>query len=230
MDALLVLVLIPAAAAVIAWIVLMQSALATRRELSANRVSSAMRPIVIACAVVAAPVVLGVVLWWIVAPIVDTFYGPERYAPSEAVLLDAATVAYGCAALSSTLSAVLVFRGRMRAMLSTDLGRVLPVALIAFTGVVFAQVIGIRLVAVLSAQLHGLVIIDITTIPSATTAFQAFTLALVAFPVAAWFSNKVKYLSGRGFALALIVMEAGEIPVLLGLVQSLLAIEALRGP
>ena len=67
-------------------------------------------------------------------------------------------------------------------------------------------------------------------VATATAAFQAFALAVVAFPVAAWVSNHVKNLSGRGFARALIVMEAGELPVLLGLVLGFLAIDALPMP
>jgi len=229
-DALLLLVLIPAGAATTAWIVLWRSAEATRRGFPTSGFSSSRGPIATVGAVATVPTVLGMTLWWIVAPIADTFNGPARYAPSEALLLYAAMVAYGSAAVSSALSAVLIFRARMRSILGTDFGRVLPIAAIPFTGVVFALVLNFLLVGILSAELHGSAFVDITRIPSATTAFEAFALAVVAFPVAAWVSNHVDDLSGRGFARALIAMEAGELPVLLGLVQGFLAISALRMP
>ncbi len=222
-DALLLLVLIPAGAATTAWIVLWRSAEATRRGFPTSGFSSSRGPIATVGAVATVPTVLGMTLWWIVAPIADTFNGPARYAPSEALLLYAAMVAYGSAAVSSALSAVLIFRARMRSILGTDFGRVLPIA-------VFALVLNFLLVGILSAELHGSAFVDITRIPSATTAFEAFALAVVAFPVAAWVSNHVDDLSGRGFARALIAMEAGELPVLLGLVQGFLAISALRMP
>jgi hypothetical protein len=229
-DALLFLVVIPTVGAATAGIVLWRSADATRREFPTDEFSSSTRPVAAAGALAITPAVLGIALWWIIAPIADTFSGPARYSPSEAVLLYAAMVAYGTAAITSTLSTVLVYHARMRSVLGTDFGRVLPIAVIPLTGVVFALVLNFLLVGILSAELHGSAFVDITSIPSATAAFQAFALAVVAFPVAAWVSNHVKNLSGRGFARALIVMEAGELPVLLGLVLGFLAIEALPMP
>jgi len=64
-------------------------------------------------------------------------------------------------------------------------------------------------------------------VSGATASFQAFALGTVAFPVAAGFSNRVRNLDQRGFMRAILIMELGELPVLVGLVQAFLALGSL---
>src|SRR5207249_2034549 len=75
--------------------------------------------------------------------------------------------------------------------------------------------------------LAGAPVASNSALSGAIGSFQAFAVGTVAFPVAAGFSNRIRDLSQRGFTRALLLMEIGELPVLVGLVQAFLAVGSL---
>ena len=185
--------------------------------------------VVTAGAVATAPVVLGILLWWISQPYPESLEGARGlFAPMEVDLFFTATVAFAWAAVSATLSSTLIFRARMRSVLGADFGRVLPLAVVPFTGVVFALILEFLLLGLFDGQLTtGANSIDITQVDATASAFTAFGVALAAFPVAAWVSNHVRRLSPADYPRALVVMVAGELPALFGLVRVFLALGSL---
>lgn len=184
----------------------------------------------VAGAVVAAPSVFGLLFWWVSQPYPDSLEGPILYAPMEVGLFAVATIAIACAAVASTLASTLIFHSRLQNLQGPEFGRILALAGIPLTGVVFAALMFSLLLRIFDGQLTGVNWIDITQVDATRSAFIAFAVSVWAFPVAAWVSNYVRVLSREDLLKSLSVMVAGEIPAVFGLVLGLLALGALYQP
>jgi hypothetical protein len=95
------------------------------------------------------------------------------------------------------------------------------------TAVVFALVLLLLLLGYADSVLVGGPVAPDPALSGAIGSFQAFSVGTVAFPVAAGFSNRIRDLSQRGFARALVILDVGELPVLVGLVLAFLALRSL---
>src|SRR5207245_4005025 len=120
-----------------------------------------------------------------------------------------------------------IVKSRLLAFLGSEFGRVLPLWVVPATGLIFALILGFLVLAYVDSVLAGVPVASDSAASGAISSFQAFALGTVAFPVAAGFSNRVRDLNQRGFMRAILIMEVGELPVLVGLVETLLALGSL---
>ncbi len=181
-------------------------------------------------AVVMAPTVFGLLFWWASRAYPASLEGPILFAPIEVDLFATATIAIACAAIASTLASTLIFHSRLQRVQGPEFRRILALAAIPLTGVAFAVLMSLSLLRIFDGQLTGANWIDITQVDATRSAFIAFSLSVLAFPVAAWVSNHVQVSSPTDLLKALSVMVAGEIPAVFGLVLGLLALGALYQP
>lgn len=235
LEALALLVLVPVGAAVLSILLLYSAAQETLRDLPSGAVPDRGRSrLRTAFALALAPVPLGLVLWVLADPVERAIEAGTLVGTADADrLLVWAAVAFAFATACFGTSMVLCIRSRMGGFLGSDFGRILPVAVTSFTGVVFALLLCFLLLGYLmeflpSSSAYSLAPTD--RVDAAVGAFQAFTVATLAFPAAALASNRVRDMSQRGFLKAVIVMELGELPVVVGLVLGFFALSALHAP
>jgi hypothetical protein len=229
LEALLFYILLPAGVAVIASILLISGAGETLRGPSAHAFPSQGKGrLPVAIALVAAPIPFGLILWFLAYPVAEAVDGNTLVRASDVGRLVLwASLVFTFAAASSTISLILCIRSRMASFLGSDFGRVLPIAVIPFTGVIFALILDFLLLGYLVDFLPGgpsNSFASAAAVDSAVSAFQAYVVATLAYPVATFVSNRIRDLSTRGFTRALLIMEMGELPVLLGLIWGFLAI------
>lgn len=233
LESLVLFVLVPIGAAAVSILVLNSAAQETLRSFPTGAIPDRGRSrIPVAFALAIAPIPLGLVLWTFTDPVArgidaGTFLGGSA---AGRMLFWAAT-AFAFAVVCFCVSMVLCIRSRMGGFLGSDFGRILPVAVTSFTGVIFALVLGFLLAGYLVEFLPG----GASAVPAlpdreeaVVGALQAYTVATLAFPAAALASNRVRDMSQRGFMRAVIVMELGEVPVLAGLILGFLALTGLQ--
>lgn len=234
LETLLLYVLVPVGVAAVSILLLYSSAQEILRALPTGAIPDRGRPrLPVAFALTATPIPLGLVLWVLLSPIAEAIdAGTMNGAADADLLLFWASMAFAFAAACSGASVVLVVRSRMGGFLASDFGRILPLAVIPFTGVVFALVLNFLLAGYLENFLPGGAIPSspLSAILATVSAFQAYTIATLAFPAATLASNRVRDMSQRGLMRAMLLLEIGEVPVLVGLVLGFLAIGALRVP
>lgn len=237
LETLALLVFVPVGVAVVVALFLRAAAQETIQSLPPDALPDQGRGrLPVGFALAAAPVPLGLVLWFLAMPVAEPVDAGTMVASgSAAALLFWAALAFAFAAAASGASLALCIRSRMEDFLGSGFGRVLPIAVISFTGVVFALVLNFLLLGYLldfvpGGGRGGMAFAAAGPVQAAVGAFQAYTVATLAFPAAALASNRVRDTSQRGFLRAVVLMEAGELPVLLGLVWAFLAIGGLSGP
>ncbi len=117
--------------------------------------------------IAAIPFVFGLVLWFLLAGD-ESVYGPLQGTPYTAAFW----IAAGFAVVSALVAASQTWlaRARLRAFLSDDFGRILPVLVVPNTSLVFALVLGFLALARIS---------DFLTNPSALSAAAANQVAVV---------------------------------------------------
>jgi len=174
------------------------------------------------------PVVFGIISYVLARPVLDA---SDAVANASVVRLEPlllwATFAISVASCSTIAAQTGIVRSRLGAFLGSGFGRVLPLSVVPTTAVVFALVLLLLLLAYTDSVLAGAPVASDSALSGAIGSFQAFAVGTVAFPVAAGFSNRIRDLSQRGFTRALLLMEIGELPVLVGLVQAFLAVGSL---
>jgi len=138
-----------------------------------------------------------------------------------------ASFAFSVASCSAIAAQTWIVRSRLRSFLGSGFGRVLPLSVVPATGAIFAVILVFLVLTYADSVLAGVPVASDPALSSAISSFQAFALGTVAFPVAAGVSNRVRDLNQRGFARAILIMELGELPVLVGLVQVFLALGSL---
>jgi len=229
LQALILLVVVPAVAWAVGLLVL-QSA---RRELVRDSgpqptLEPSKARILLHLGYSAMPILLGLVLYALARPALDAI---DRGSTGDVVRLEPlmlwASFAYAVAACSTLAAQTWIVKSRLRAFLGPEFGRVLPLWVVPTTGVIFALILVFLLLAYAASVLAGVPVASDSALSGATASFQAFALGTVAFPVAAGFSNRVRNLNQRGFMRAILIMELGELPVLVGLVQAFLALGSL---
>ena len=229
LEAFILLVVVPAIAWTVALLVL-QSArgeLARESALQPTQEPSKAR-VLLHFGYSAMPILLGLVLYALARPALDAI---DRGSTADVVRLEPlvlwASFVYAVAAGSVLAAQTWIVKSRLRAFLGPEFGRVLPLWVVPATGVIFALIVVFLLLAYVDSVLAGVPVASDSAVSGATASFQAFALGTVAFPVAAGFSNRVRNLNQRGFMRAILIMELGELPVLVGLVQAFLALGSL---
>jgi hypothetical protein len=111
--------------------------------------------------------------------------------------------------------------------MGTDFGRVMPIAVIPFTGTIFAMVLAFLVLGYVDGAVSQGLIPRVVDVDAAVAALQAYAVATLGFLAGALASNRIRDLSLQGFQRALLVAVAGELPALLGLVWGFLAIGSL---
>jgi F0F1-type ATP synthase membrane subunit c/vacuolar-type H+-ATPase subunit K len=173
----------------------------------------------------ATPVVLGIVLWIVLQPAADRLAissSPGSQALKGLVLWVA--YAYAVSAGAAILARSSVIHARSRLLSGRDYGRVLVFAALPLSAVVFAVIIGFLVKTVVDGFFAGVISSGARIAGSAIPALQAFSIGVLAYPVAAFVSARVHNLSSRGFTRILLILAAGEVPAVFGL---LLTVQAL---
>jgi uncharacterized membrane protein YhaH (DUF805 family) len=98
---------------------------------------------------------------------------------------------------------------------------------IPLTAVVFALVLDLQILGAMTSTLTDSRVLRTDAVDGVSRALGAFSLGTLGLPVAAVVSRRMRDLSGRGFLRILLVFEAGELPVVLGLAIGLSAIGSL---
>jgi hypothetical protein len=229
LQALVLLVVVPAFAWAIGFLVLRSA----RGELARDSESDSAQDhskarILVHFGYSATPVLLGLVLYVLARPGLDAI---DRGAVAGVVRLEPlvvwASFAYAVASCSTLAAQTWILKSRLRAFLGSEFGRVLPLGVVPATGVIFALILVFLVLSYADSVLAGVPGAPDSAVSGAIGSFQAFALGTVAFPVAAGVSNRVRDLSQRGFIRAILIMELGELPVLVGLVQTFLALGSL---
>lgn len=176
----------------------------------------------------ATPVVLGTLIWILSRASTEAVdAGSTPSAVSLDLVLIWSGIAYLAASYSMVVSQEVLLRARFSAIFSEEMGRILVLHVIPLTAVIFALVLDLTILGAIDAILRRGLSLSSEAVDSVVRALGAFSLGTLAFPVAAFASKGVRDLSGRRFARALLVLEAGELPVLLGLVMTLSAVASL---
>ncbi len=174
------------------------------------------------------PVVFGIISYVLARPALDA---SDAIANASVVRLEPlllwATFAFSVASCSTIAAQAGIVRSRLWAFLGSGFGRVLPLSVVPTTAVVFALVLLLFLLGYTDSVRAGGPVASDSVLSGAIGSFQAFAVGTVAFPIAAGFSNRIRDLSQRGFTRALLIVEIGELPVLVGLVQAFLALSSL---
>ena len=166
----------------------------------------------------ATPALLGILVW---------NRQPIAAAPALELLLLWSGIAYLAASCSMVVSQEFLLRPRFSAIFSPEMGRVLVLPVIPMTGVVFALVLNLQILGAVDAVVNRGSPLTADAVDSTVRALGAFSLGTLGFLVAAIVSKGIRDLSGRGFIRAILLLEAGELPVLLGLVMAISAIGSL---
>jgi hypothetical protein len=175
-----------------------------------------------------APVVLGVVLWILAQPIARSIEAGIAF-PSASfdLLLRWAGIAYFAASCATLAAQELLLRAPFSAAFSEDTGRIMVLWVIPLTAVVFALVLDLQILGAMTSTLTDSRVLRTDAVDGVSRALGAFSLGTLGLPVAAVVSRRMRDLSGRGFLRILLVFEAGELPVVLGLAIGLSAIGSL---
>jgi len=229
LQTLILLIVVPA----IAWMIALVSLRSARGELQREgplepAQDSSKARILAHVGYSGVPVVFGVILYALARPALDAI---DSRATGNVVRLEPlllwASFAFSVASCSAIAAQTWIVRSRLRAFLGSGFGRVLPLSAVPATAVVFALILLLLLLGHTNSVLAGGPTASDSALSGAIGSFQAFAVGTVAFPAAAGFSNRIRELSQRGFTRAILIMEIGELPVLIGLVQTFLAIGSL---
>ncbi len=227
-ESLLLLVVVPIIAWVAAVIVLRGRYQDVQREWMSRGQTPSFQRLLVVSAYGAVPVLLGLSMWLVSLSFVDALASGSSSASVDAASLCLwAALAYAVAGCCTVAGQAIIVRGRLSGLLGSDFGRVLPISVIPFTDSVFALVLVYLAFNYIDRVVAGGLPAGTAVVSSAISALQAYAVASLAIPIAAAVSNRVRDLSLRGFSRALMVMEFGELPVLLGLVMGFLAMAAL---
>jgi F0F1-type ATP synthase membrane subunit c/vacuolar-type H+-ATPase subunit K len=178
-------------------------------------------------AVTLAPIVFGVLFWYLLVGIENDF-GPlsgvaERLVSSLAIGF-AVTVCITLAAQAS------IARARLGEMVGPAFGRVLPLIVVPATGQVYSVVLAFLLVGKLSSLMNGSVPPQPDVVDAVAAGFLIFGGSNLGYFGGAVASNRVSnLLSPRGFSQALVRLVVGELAPFLGLVYAFLQISAMPG-
>jgi len=229
LQALILLVVVPAFAWAVGLLVLKSARGELAQESAPERAREHSKArILVDFGYSATPVLFGLLLYALARPALDAI---DRGSIGTVVRLEPlvfwASFAYAVASCSAIAAQTWIVKSRLRAFLGSEFGRVLPLAVVPATGVVFALILVFLLLAYVDSVLAGFPVASDSALSSAISSFQAFAVGTVAFPVAAGFSNRVRDLNQRGFMRAILIMEVGELPLLIGLVQTFLALGSL---
>lgn len=227
-ESLLLFVIIPIVAWAVAVLVLRGRYQDVQRDWMSRGQTPPFSRILVASVYGAVPVFLGISLWLLSLGFLDAMNRGTSSAYTDAANLTLwAAVAYAAAACCTIAGQTVIVSARLSSFLGSDFGRVLPISVIPFTDAVFAMVLGFLAFGYVEGITTGASSAGTAAVGSAVSALQAYAVASLAIPVAAAASNRVRDLSARGFARALMIAEVGELPILLGLVMGFLALAAL---
>jgi len=228
LQAIVLLIIIPAIAWSIALFLLRRAREGLAREGPDGTQGTSTGRILVFLGYSGTPVVFGIISYVLTRPALDA---SDAFVNASLVRLEPlllwATLAFSVASCSTIAAQTGIVRSRLRAFLGSGFGRVLPLSVVPTTAVVFALVLLLFLVGYTDSVRAGGPIASDSALSGAIGSFQAFAVGTIAFPVAAVFSNRIRDLSQRGFTRALLILEIGELPVLVGLVQAFLALGSL---
>ncbi len=186
-------------------------------------------------AILATPVLLGLVLWLLSAPVADQIdqvlaVTPDLTFQRARDLLFWAAASYAFVVCMTVSSQAWVARVRMRGFIGADFPRVEPLMIVPET----ATVIGLVLVFYILADLRAMVNAQIAPTPAAVDAailgLQVFAASSLVLPPATLLANQVEDLRGHGFLQALVRAEVGVFVVLAGFVWAYLQLLGLGSP
>ena len=229
LQALILLIVVPA----IAWVIALFSLQSARGELQREgtlgpRQGPSTARIFVHIGYSTMPLLFGLIFYALARPALDAI---DSRAPGAVVRLEPlwfwASFAFSVASCSAIAAQTWIVRSRLRAFLGSGFNRVLPLSVVPATSAVFALILLLLLSGYTDSVLAGGPAASDSALSGAIGSFQAFAVGTVAFPAAGGFSNRVRDLSQRGFMRAILIMEVGELPVLVGLVQVLLALRSL---
>jgi hypothetical protein len=228
LQAIVLLIVVP----FVAWLIALLSLQSAREDLAregpdATHQTSTGR-ILVFLGYSGTPVIFGVISYDLARPVLDAI---DALATGSVVRLEPlllwASFAFSVASCAAIVAQTAIVRSRLGAFLGPGFGRVLPLSVVPTTAVVFALVLLLILLGYADSVLAGGPVASDPALSGAIGSFQAFGVGTVAFPVAAGFSNRIRDLSQRGFARALLIMDVGELPVVVGLVLAFLALRSL---
>ena len=229
LQALILLIVIPAIAWAVALLPLNLARGELQRESPPERSEQPSGPrILLFMGCSGVPVLFGLLLYALARPALDAIDGRANgnVVRLEPLLLWA-SFAFSVASCSAIAAQTWIVRSRLRSFLGSGFGRVLPLSVVPATGAIFAVILVFLVLTYADSVLAGVPVASDSALSSVISSFQAFALGTVAFPVAAGVSNRVRDLNQRGFARAILILELGELPVLVGLVQVFLALGSL---
>ncbi len=230
-EALLFLVVVPVFAFAMDLLLLRGAYETAQRDLSARGIASSPSRVYVLMGYGAFPVVLGIVLWTLSVPVTNrTDAGSSSALADLQSLIVWTSIAYGVAAIITSLARASVLRTRMAGALGTDFGRILPIAVIPFTASIFALVLGFLVLGYVETALDGGLIPAASSVSTAVSSLQAYSVATLGFLAGAVASNRFQDLSESGYQRALLFAVAGELPAVIGLVAAFLAIQGLYPP
>ncbi len=228
LQALILLIIVPAIAWMIALFLLRSAHEELGRERPDGTQGTSTGRILVFLGYSGTPVVFGIISYVLTRPALDV---SDPLVNASLVRLEPlllwATLAFSVASCSTIAAQTGIVRSRLRSFLGSGFGRVLPLSVVPATAVVFALVLQLFLVGYTDSVRAGGPVASDSALSGAIGSFQAFAVGTVTFPIAAVFSNRIRDLSQRGFTRALLILEIGELPVLVGLVQAFLALGSL---
>lgn len=228
-QSLLLLLVLPLAVWAGGLVVLRGAYQEIQRDWLARGQSPPFSRIILASVYGAVPVLFGLSLWFLSLSFTDALNASASPAvPDAQRLLLWAMLASAVAGCCTIAGQTLILRGRLSGFLGSDFGRVLPISVIPFTDSVFALFLAFLAFDYVDRIAYGAAPASAGNIDASVSALQAYAMASLAIPVAAAVSNRVRDLSSRGFMRALAVAEAGELPIIVGLVLGFLALTGLR--
>lgn len=224
-EALLFFIVVPIVAWAVEVLVVRGAYETASRDLASRGMPAPTRRMYVLLAYGAVPLVLALPLWLLSKPLTDQI--DSGLTPGSAILqplLAWAAITYGIAVIVTMIARASIVRARFIGLMGTDFGRVLPIWVIPFTGVIFGLVLGFLALGAVDNFVSGSTVFSSAEADAAVAALQAYAVSTLGFLAGALASNRVKDLSIQGFQRAVLFAVAGEVPALLGLVWAFLAI------
>ena len=174
------------------------------------------------------PVAFGIILWILAQPTARSIEtGPASQSAPLDLLLRWAGVAFFAASCTTVAAQELVLHARLPAMSSQDQGRIMVLWVIPLTAVIFALILDLQILGVTDSIRMGTRVLRPNAVDDVSRALGAFSLGTLGFPASAFVSRRIRDLSGRGFIRIILILEAGELLLVLGLAIALSAIGSL---
>lgn len=180
-------------------------------------------------AVVATPVVFGLVLWTLSLSYTGVIDSPTPRVGSvfaDVFLFDAGAM-FAIVVVVQAVAQAWIGRTRMAQFVGEDFGRVQPILVIPETATVFALVLVFLVLGHVDNFLAGAAVPSAAAMDSVIFSLELYAVGSVALLVGTGLSNQVEDLKGRGLGQALLRQELGIVLLIFLLANAVLALRNL---